>query len=298
MIGLERLKILVDIIESNIPCKIDFATQTNATLLSPELLDFFAEKRIKIGVSIDGPKAINDTHRRYRNGRGSFNRAMKGIDLVKSKPKWAKLLGGYLAVIDLNNSPSEVFHFLNSLGARGFDVLLPDCNHAAPPERPDNDFQGVAYGKWMADFFDMWVNANSDVEVRYFEEIIAMIFGKTSSMEAIGAQSVDLIVVEANGDIEAVDTLKMVNREATSLDLNVHHNSFEEAVNHPAIYSRLMGYSTLCAECQSCPILNQCGGGYLPHRYSEELGFQNPSVYCNDIKFLVSHIARKLETVV
>ena len=39
-------------------------------------------------------------------------------------------------------------------------------------------------------------------------------------------------------------------------------------------------------------------GGYLPHRYSRENGFDNPSVWCADILKLFSLIRRRLEVTV
>jgi len=34
--------------------------------------------------------------------------------------------------------------------------------------------------------------------------------------------------------------------------------------------------------------------GYLPHRYSKQNGFDNPSIYCNDLMKLITHIQNKL----
>jgi uncharacterized protein len=39
-----------------------------------------------------------------------------------------------------------------------------------------------------------------------------------------------------------------------------------------------------------CPIVSICKGGRLVHRFSKENGFNNVSVYCEDIIMLVSHI--------
>ena len=110
----------------------------------------------------------------------------------------------------------------------------------------------------------------------------------------LGSQYADLIIIESDGEIEGVDTLKMVSREATRLGLNVHRNSFSEALLHESVACRLVGYDALCDECRSCKFLNCCGGGYLPHRYKKETGFLNPSVYCHDIQYLISHIKRAL----
>lgn len=146
----------------------------------------------------------------------------------------------------------------------------------------------------MCEFFDLWYRDYPYIEVPYFEQIIAMMLGGTSTAEEIGAQSVDLIVVDTNGDIEAVDTLKIVGRAATSLSMNVATHSFDDALTEPAIYSRLSGFSALCQTCRRCEYVDNCGGGYLPHRYSSANGFINPSIYCADLKVLFSHIRTSL----
>ena len=35
-----------------------------------------------------------------------------------------------------------------------------------------------------------------------------------------------------------------------------------------------------------------CAGGYLPHRFSRARRFDNPSVYCDDLKALIGTIQR------
>jgi uncharacterized protein len=38
-----------------------------------------------------------------------------------------------------------------------------------------------------------------------------------------------------------------------------------------------------------------CGGGSLPHRYSYENGFYNPTIYCQEMKDLILHAQDRLE---
>lgn len=52
---------------------IDFSLTTNATLLSPAIIEFLAENAIGVTVSIDGPKSTNDKFRVFSNGRGSYD---------------------------------------------------------------------------------------------------------------------------------------------------------------------------------------------------------------------------------
>ena len=292
--GPARIDEYCRIVKSIVPARIEFGVQTNATLLRPKLLDVLAKHNVKIGISLDGTESTNDLNRRFRNGRGSYSRVIRGAELIRSRPEWTRLFGGFLAVIDIRHEPKEVYEGLVSLGARSLDLLLPDCHHDAPPPRPMGLDSRTAYGRWLSSFFDYWLDGDAKFELRYFEEIIALLLGGFSTLEAIGAKSVDLIVIESDGDIEAVDTLKMVGRHVTDLHLNVARNSFDDAIAHPAVYSRMLGYDALCETCKTCTELESCGGGYVPHRYGRGNGFLNPSVYCEDLKFLFSHIREQI----
>jgi uncharacterized protein len=57
---------------------IDFSLTTNATLLSPAIIDYLAENAIGVTVSMDGPKEMQDKFRVFSNGRGSY-------DIIKPK---------------------------------------------------------------------------------------------------------------------------------------------------------------------------------------------------------------------
>jgi len=292
--GVSRLQRFLTTAKKLISANIQFTVQTNGTLLTKEFLNLFAEHDVQIGMSVDGDKVANDRYRRFKNGRSSFDRVMASVELINSKPEWARLLTGYLAVVDLRNDPKEVFEFISGMDSRGFDVLLPDCNHESPPKRPATDVDKTAYGQWMSNLFNAWLDSGIDIEICYFEEILAMLLGQRSTREHIGSQFADLIIVESDGDIEGLDTLKMVSRDATHLGLNVYHNTFTQALDHESVACRLVGYQALCATCRSCSFLNQCGGGYIPHRYKKDTGFLNPSVYCHDIQYLITHIKNAL----
>ena len=52
---------------------IDYSLTTNATLLTPEIIEFLSENRIGVTVSMDGPKEMHDKLRVFANGRGSYD---------------------------------------------------------------------------------------------------------------------------------------------------------------------------------------------------------------------------------
>jgi uncharacterized protein len=52
---------------------VDFSMTTNATLLKPEIIEFLAEERIGVTISIDGPQDLQDKFRVFHNGAGSYD---------------------------------------------------------------------------------------------------------------------------------------------------------------------------------------------------------------------------------
>jgi uncharacterized protein len=57
--------------------------QTNGTLIDEAWCDFFAEQHVNVGVSIDGPKRLHDRKRLTRAGRGTFDKTIAGVRLLR-----------------------------------------------------------------------------------------------------------------------------------------------------------------------------------------------------------------------
>ena len=53
--------------------EIDFSLTTNATLLRPEIIEFLAENRVGVTISMDGPREMQDRFRVFSNGAGSYD---------------------------------------------------------------------------------------------------------------------------------------------------------------------------------------------------------------------------------
>jgi uncharacterized protein len=52
--------------------EVDFSITTNATLLKPDVIDFLAEHRFGVTISIDGPPDLQNKFRVFHNGEGSY----------------------------------------------------------------------------------------------------------------------------------------------------------------------------------------------------------------------------------
>ena len=57
----------------------DFSLTTNATLLQPDVIEFLANERVGVTISIDGPEEMQDKFRVFNNGQGSYAMAAPKI---------------------------------------------------------------------------------------------------------------------------------------------------------------------------------------------------------------------------
>ncbi len=61
------------------------ALQTNATLVDDAWCDLFLRHKVQLGVSVDGPAALHDRHRRTRRGGPTHARVLAGISRLQER---------------------------------------------------------------------------------------------------------------------------------------------------------------------------------------------------------------------
>ena len=67
-------------------CDLDLRIHTNGVRLSEDFCEIFAEHRVKVGISLDGDQAANDRHRRFADGRSSYDKVVRAIGLTSGRP--------------------------------------------------------------------------------------------------------------------------------------------------------------------------------------------------------------------
>lgn len=290
--GESFIRAAVALLRKSVPAETGLSVrlQTNGTLLTQRMLAMLYEHDIKVGISVDGTAQTHDARRRYANGRGSYHLVSAALRRLAAE-RYSAIYSGILCTIDVSADPTETYESLAKFAPPRVDFLLPHANWSVPPPKAP----AVRYGEWLSAVFDRWYGQRTpETRVRLFEEIIHLLLGGHSSSEMIGLSPVTLIVIDTDGSIEQVDTLKSAFAGAPDTGMNVFTHSFDNVLAHPAIVARQIGDRALSDTCRACPVGKVCGGGYYPHRYSSGEGFRNPSVYCEGLRYLIEHIARRI----
>ncbi|MEV0220158.1 FxsB family cyclophane-forming radical SAM/SPASM peptide maturase [Streptomyces sp. NPDC050704] len=291
--GATTLARFTGLVRDGVPdsCTVHATVQTNATLLTEERLAVLARHDIRVGISLDGGSADHNALRVDRTGRPSWPAAARGARLIADR--FPESYAGILTVVNPATDPVETYESLLALRPPALDLLLPHGNWSAPPPRWERT--GASYGDWLCAVFDRWWRAGRrETRVRLFEECVALLLGLPAATESLGLAPFDAVVVETDGSIEQVDSLKSCYEGAAETGLDVFRHTFDEALRHPGVAARQAGAAALAADCRACPLLDVCGGGHYAHRYRAGEGFGNPSVYCADLQRFIRHVAGRL----
>jgi uncharacterized protein len=111
--------------------RVAHSIQTNGTLIDDAWCDFFAEHHINIGVSIDGPERLNDRNRVTRAGRGTFEKTIAGIRLLRRHEVPFHVIS--VLSLDSMRAPAEMFDFYVSEGIEQvcFNVEESEGDHVS-----------------------------------------------------------------------------------------------------------------------------------------------------------------------
>lgn len=102
--------------------------QTNGTLLDDAWGRFLKENNFLVGISIDGPRELHDVYRVDKGGKPTFDRVIRGLDVLKRhEVDWNALTTIHAANADHG---ADVYRFLrDDLGA-AFIQFIPVVERA------------------------------------------------------------------------------------------------------------------------------------------------------------------------
>lgn len=149
--------------------------QTNGTLITDEIIELFLEHKVRVGVSIDGPKAMHDAYRKTEFGAGSFDRVYENILKMK---KAGVMVGALATVTDRTVVDAEAFYrFFRDIS---LDFSFNPC--FTDPNQPSSckvlnmqDF--IEFYKKM---FDLWISdEKGGLSISCFERILSSMMVKT-----------------------------------------------------------------------------------------------------------------------
>jgi uncharacterized protein len=260
-------------ISSRTGCEIPISVTTNGVLIDDEWLNCFEAHNISVAISLDGPAHIHDIHRRTFQGQGTHAAVERAARMLVSRDVGVSAL----AVCNPAYSPEQYTRFFADCGIVNYDIMIPDATVDESPPSVAAFYKGL---------FELWLEANRSkptVNIRIISDMISAMLGNNSPTEGVGHKPVELCTVMTDGSVEAHDVLRIAGDGFTRTRFNIFEHAIDEVRNEPCWKAARDASLNLCEKCRRCKFMNACGGGYLPHRFSRKNGYDNPSVYCDDL---------------
>jgi uncharacterized protein len=273
-----------------------FSFQTNATLINQKWCDFFKRYDCRVGISLDGPKYIHDLHRVDRAGKGTFDRAFRGLKLLQE----AGLRPSVIMVVtkDALSYPEEIWRFFreNNIDLVGFNPEeIEGVNTASTMH---NDDAETAYKAFLKRVLALGVDTP---RLREYESTMQFIRAKHSAVHAHDNVPMAIISFDCYGNISTFSPELLTAHHApygTFTFGNVFEHSLEEVFQNDKFRAVNGAIQQGVEECRTtCDYYRFCGGGSPSNKILENGSFASTETRsCRlRIKTTVSAVVEHLE---
>lgn len=260
--------------------------QTNATLIDDGWCRYFRRHDIDVGVSVDGPAFLHDRHRRTRQGRGTLDRALRGIRTLREHEVPFKVITVLTA--DALDYPDELFDFYREHGISwvGFnpeEVEGPNTTSSLQQEGTVSRFR-----RFLARFFELALRTDPPMRVREFEQSASALLHarradppqRTQENRPFGIVNVDC---EGNFSTYSPELLGLESPRYGPFALgNVATDSLESVLTSPQLVRIEADVAEGVRTCRdSCRYFPFCGGGPPGNKHFENGTFASTeTLFC------------------
>lgn len=250
--------------------------QSNGLLLDDRWAAFIRAKGFRIGLSIDGPRALHDARRRTRSGRGTFDGAMRaverlhrfGIDFhVITVLGWESL-----------QDPDQLFDFYRDHGIRDIAFNVEEIEGENARSSLDHADAVPVFKRFLRGFIERMSREPQALELREVACALAAIFNESG--RAVPNQQADpmaILSVDVDGNIGTFspELLGLCHPVYGGFTFgNVHTSPLLPILEEPCfrrVRDDIAAGVRLCAE--TCPYFGVCRGGAPANKLFENGSF-------------------------
>ena len=287
--------------------KIIHSFQSNGTLINEEWCAFIKETGICLGLSIDGPSAIHDAHRKTRQGKGTHERTMRGVEMLHSHGIDFHVIA--VVTRDSLDHADEIYDFFvgNGIVRFGFNIEEQEGIHEVSSLDDSSKDRVAAFFRTM---FQRQKASGGTVRVREFDFALQRILWtreaaseqfvyENEQVRPFGILSVDW---QGNFATFSPEMLGLPTSEYGTFAFGSFLNGgLERALANKNFLAVLEDTKSGVERCRrECSFFNLCGGGAPANKYFENGAFDSTeTAYCRHvIQLPISIVLEDLESAI
>jgi uncharacterized protein len=241
--------------------QVTFSVQTNGLHFSPEVVDFLLAENFVIGISIDGPREVNDRDRVDHRGRG---RTAEIEETLARHPR-LRAVAGVLTTITGRNADRllETAEYVAQLGVERWETTLFQPLGRAAGRSADFVPETSAVIQSYLELFDAVESGRFDQMsvgpvLRYVRNVLSEERRSMCLCDGCGAAS-ELVTINVDGTIQACDSIGDANLNLGKID----SMTVDRALEVPVAERIRRRCTTVLSPCQRCDWRHFCGGTCL-----------------------------------
>ncbi|MGD9923776.1 MAG: cyclophane-forming radical SAM/SPASM peptide maturase GrrM/OscB [Pseudorhodoplanes sp.] len=250
--------------------------QTNATLVNDAWCDFLRRRNVQVGVSVDGPDFLNDRSRKTRNGSGTLDRILRGMQKLREHEIFFDVIT-VLTSASLDY-PDELFDFYIEHGITDVAFNVEEIEGPHVTSSLAGSGTEPRFRRFYSRFMDLALASDPPLRVREFETSRSSIAHReqlktrTQECRPFGILNVDCT---GNFSTYSPELLGLSSPRLGRFALgNVATDSLDSVLSMPrfiALDDEIRRGVDLCKE--SCRYYPFCGGGPPGNKYFENGDF-------------------------
>jgi len=273
---------------------IQYAVQTNGYALDEDWARWFADNKVLVGISLDGPKEIHDRYRVDREGKGTFNRVMASIRLLERY----QVDYNILTVVSAANArrPQQLYAFFKKQNLQ-FQQYI-ECLDPIGEVQGGHEFSLTPerYEVFLKGLFDVWyqdMKAGHYVYNRYFENLMMILAGQPPESCNLRGVCGPQWVVEADGSVYPCDFYALDQWRLG----NIRTDSFEDMERARQASGFVEWSRRLPEECQNCRWLPLCRNGCRRNREPVTADATGKNYFCPAYQHFLEYAVPRLREI-
>ena len=292
--GLDFFRFFVEAAERRRPpgVRLGWSIQTNGMLLTEEWAALLRDHGFLVGLSLDGTRGLHDRYRTDPQGKGTWHRALRALELLNR----AEVETNLLCVVTgpAARSPQKLYSSLRKLGDYPLQFIpcldpLQAARGTLPYSLTPRD-----YGRFLCLLFDCWYRdweAGACVSVRSFDDCLRLLLGLPPGSCAAAGRCGNYLVVEGDGSLYPCDFFVLDEWRLG----NIRDTAVEAALASPAGLAFQRRGESRPQPCGTCPYAAVCRGG-CPRDWAFS-GAGPEHYYCEALRAFFSHALPRLQRV-
>ena len=265
--GVEYFKKFIEFVKlyNNKNVAVNFALQTNGIFINEEWAEFLFKNNFLVGISLDGPKDIHNSHRIDAKNDGTFSKVMKSIELFNKFKVQYNIL--YVVTAQSARYANKIYSFIKKNNFQYIQFIT--CLDALNEERGTHPYSlnPINFEKFLKQTFNRWYEdfmRGEYISVRYFDNLINIILGHRPEACNMNGRCQCQCVIEADGGVYPCD-FYVIDKWQLG---NINNKDIEDLLNGENAKDFTETSLQVEAECKECEWFSLCKGGCRRERDS------------------------------